>query len=141
MSPEQWLTDYHQKLANAADSAAQTNARLRKVSGHAIAPHGEVEAWVNVSGALEHLRLTAHARALEPDKLADLIMATTKAAHQSVANQLTEIMTDFVGPGEALDMVKAHLPGEAPTTQASTHRPRKSTVNDDDYFANPEVRE
>ncbi|HEV7977162.1 YbaB/EbfC family nucleoid-associated protein [Amycolatopsis sp.] len=141
MSAEQRLADYQRELAGAADGAARANARLRQVGGHAIAPRGEVEAWVGVSGALERLRLTAHARALEPDALARLIVATAKAAQQSAAGQITEIMTDFVGPSAALDLVKAHLPGEVDNTPASARRPRQSTVDDDEYFASPEVRE
>lgn len=141
MSAEQWLADYQRELAGAADAAARANARLRQVGGHAIAPRGEVEAWVSVNGALDRLRLTAHSRALEPDALAELIVATAKAAQRSAAGQITEIMTDFVGPGEALDMVKAHQPGGVDNTQASTRRPRRSTVDEDEYFANPEVTE
>lgn len=141
MSSEQWLADYQRELADAAEGAARANARLREVGGHAIAPRGEVEAWVSVSGALERLRLTAHARALEPDVLADLIVATAKAAQRSAARQITEIMTDFIGPSAALDMVKAHLPGEADAVPAGVRRPRRSTVDDEEYFDMPEVRE
>lgn len=136
MSAEQWLADYQRELAGAVDGAVRANARLRQVGGHAIAPRGEVEAWVGVNGSLERLRLTARARALEPDALADLIVATAKAAHRSAAGQITEIMTDFVGPSAALDLVKAHLPADdAPAGR----RPRRS-ADEDDYFENPEVR-
>ncbi|MFJ6674740.1 YbaB/EbfC family nucleoid-associated protein [Actinosynnema sp. NPDC091369] len=137
MSAEQWLADYQRELAGAVDGAVRANARLRQVGGHAVAPRGEVEAWVGVSGALERLRLTAHARALEPDALADLIVATAKAAQRSAAGQITEIMTDFVGPSAALDLVKAHLPAE---TADTGRRPRRSAADEDDYFENPEVR-
>ena len=139
MSAEQWLADYQRELAGAVDGAVRANARLRQVGGHAIAPRGEVEAWVGVGGALERLRLTAHARALEPDALADLIVATAKAAQRSAAGQITEIMTDFVGPSAALDMVKAHLPAPADDAPAG-RRPRRSAADEDDYFENPEVR-
>ncbi|TQM85294.1 YbaB/EbfC DNA-binding family protein [Saccharothrix saharensis] len=137
-SAEQWLADYQRELAGAVDGATRANARLRQVGGHAIAPRGEVEAWVGVSGALERLRLTAQARALEPDVLADLVVATAKAAQRSAAGQITEIMTDFVGPGAALDLVEAHLPAE--TADTGGRRPRRSAADEDDYFENPEVR-
>ncbi|WP_053721220.1 YbaB/EbfC family nucleoid-associated protein [Saccharothrix sp. NRRL B-16348] len=139
MSAEQWLADYQRELAGAVDGAVRANARLRQVGGHAIAPRGEVEAWVGVGGALERLRLTAQARALEPDALANLIVATAKAAQRSAAGQITEIMTDFVGPSAALDMVKAHLPAPADATPAGSRRTRRS-ADEDDYFENPEVR-
>lgn len=138
MSAEQWLAGYQRELASAADGAARANARLRQVGGHAVAPRGEVEAWVGVGGALARLRLTAQARTLEPDALAELIVATAKAAQRSAAGQITEIMTDFVGPGAALDLVKAHLPGDTP---AGRRGPARSDVDDDEYFASPEVRE
>ncbi|MFD0200240.1 MULTISPECIES: YbaB/EbfC family nucleoid-associated protein [Saccharothrix] len=134
MSAEQWLADYQRELAGAVDGAVRASARLRQVGGHAVAPRGEVEAWVGVSGALERLRLTAHARALEPDVLAGLIVATAKAAQRSAAGQLTEIMTDFVGPSAALDLVKAHLPAEV------DDRARRPGADEDDYFENPGVR-
>lgn len=138
MSAEQWLAGYQRELAGAADGAVRANARLRQVGGHAVAPRGEVEAWVGVSGALARLRLTARARALEPDALAELIVATAKAAQRSAAGQITEIMADFVGPSAALDLVKAHLPGDTP---AGARSPIESNVDDDEYFASPEVRE
>jgi hypothetical protein len=141
VSAEQWLADYQQELAGAADGAAKASARLRQVGGHAVAPRGEVEAWVGVSGALERLRLTAHARALEPDALAELIVATAKAAQQSAAGQITEIMTDFVGPSAALDLIKTNLPDGVDNAPVSARRPQRSTVDDDDYFENPEVTE
>lgn len=141
MSPEHWLADYRRELAGAADGASRANARLHQVTGHAVAPLGEVEAWVGVNGALHRLRLTAHARMLEPDVLADLIVATAKAAQRSAAGQVTEIMADFIGPSAALDLIAAHQPDEVDGTPAGARRPGLSTVDNDEYFANPEVRE
>ncbi|ACU37375.1 YbaB/EbfC family nucleoid-associated protein [Actinosynnema mirum] len=131
MNAEQWLADYRRELAGAADGAARAGALLRQVGGHATSPRGEVEAWVGAGGALARLRLSAHARALEPDVLADLVVATAEAARASAAGRIAEIMTGFVGEGAALDAVREHQPAAVR---------RRDEQDDEDYYANPGVR-
>ncbi|GAA2669276.1 MULTISPECIES: YbaB/EbfC family nucleoid-associated protein [Actinosynnema] len=132
MNAEQWLADYRRELAGAADGAARAATLLRQVGGHAASPRGEVEAWVGPGGALERLRLSAHARALEPDALAQLVVATAQAARASAAGRIAEIMTEFVGEGAALDAVAEHLPAPAASG--------RDEQDDEDYYANPGVR-
>ncbi|ONI81461.1 hypothetical protein ALI144C_19200 [Actinosynnema sp. ALI-1.44] len=140
VSAEQWLADYRRESVAAAHDAARTQARLRQVGGHAVAPRGEVEAWVDVNGVLERLRLTTQARALEPDALAGLIVATAKAAQRSAAGQIIQVTTDFVGQGAVLDLVKAHLPVAVDHKPPNARRPAVDAVDDDDYFEMPRVR-
>ena len=129
MDPAQWLAGYRQHLASTAANARAAGDSLGQVSGHARSPHGEVEVQVSASGALTDLTLTPAARRLEADRLAQLILATTRAAQWSASAQVLEIMTGYVGDGTALDMIRQHLPADL--VPAGDHR------TDDDFFANP----
>ncbi|MGW3469596.1 YbaB/EbfC family nucleoid-associated protein [Saccharopolyspora sp. NPDC000995] len=135
-SAAQWLASYDQKLARAAANAKAASETLSRMSGTATSPRGEVAVQVGPSGALEDIRLTPAARAMEVEQLAKLILATAQEAQRSVGSQVVEIMTDYVGDGPALDFVKQNMPPAAGVDATSGVRP---TDNDEDYFANPRV--
>lgn len=140
-SAAQWLASYDKKLARAAVNARAASQSLGEMRGSASSPRGEVTVRVGPSGALEDIRLTPAARALEAEVLARLILATAQDAQRKIGAQVVEIMTDYVGDGPALDLVKQNLPpaagidAERGAVQPGTGR----TDNDDDYFANPTV--
>ncbi|KAA2265223.1 YbaB/EbfC family nucleoid-associated protein [Solihabitans fulvus] len=137
MDPTQWLAGYDEKLASAAKNAELANASLRRVGANVTSPRGEVEVHVGASGALEDLRLTTAARALEVDQLARLILSTAQQAQREVGAQVVEIMTDYVGDGPALELVKQNMPPAAGIESGPAARPVPDTRDDDDYFTNP----
>nr|WP_245573901.1 YbaB/EbfC family nucleoid-associated protein [Amycolatopsis nigrescens] len=128
VDPANWLEDYDKTLATAAANAQAASASLRQAGGHATSPRGEVSVVVGAGGALEDLMLTPAARALEAGQLAQLILATARQAQQAAGAQVVEIMTEYVGEGPALEIVKQNLPSVA----AGDEPPA-----DDSYFANP----
>lgn len=134
-SPEQWLANYDQKVADAAANAQAASESLRQMAGHASSPRGEVTVRVGPSGALEDVTLTPAARALEAEQLAQLILATAQEAQRTVGAQVVEIMTDYVGDGPALEIVKENMPPAAGVDVQSSGAQRP--VDDDTYFANP----
>jgi hypothetical protein len=85
-------------------------ANLRQAAGRAESPRGEVEVSVGPYGALTGLRLTAAARRLEVDELAQLILNTAHEAQRTAGAQVVGIMTEFVGEGPALDQIREQLP-------------------------------
>lgn len=111
MDPERWLTDYNKRLAGTAASAQAASDQLGQISGQARSGRGEVEVRVSAAGALDDLRLTPAARRLEADQLAQLILATARAAQRDASEQAVRIMTDYVGEGPALDAFTQYLPG------------------------------
>ena len=125
-----WLADYQQKLSRMQTNAEAASASLSRVSGRAVSPRGEVAAEVGPSGALTDLRLSPAARALEADALARLILATVHQAHREAGAQVVDIMTEYVGDGPALQLVRDNLPAEA---GAAPPRP------EDDYFTSPGI--
>jgi hypothetical protein len=131
MDPAQWLANYNKNLARTAANAEIADASLRQVGGSAISPRGEVGVRVGASGALEDLRLTPAARALDAGELAQLILATAREAQRVAGAQVIEIMTEYVGEGPALELVKQNLP----SAQGAGGVP--ADVPDDHYFANP----
>ncbi|QFU90362.1 YbaB/EbfC family nucleoid-associated protein [Amycolatopsis sp. YIM 10] len=132
MDPARWLADYQRNLERLDATARAVESNLRQVGGAAISPRGEVSVSVGVSGALEGLRLTAAARSLDADQLAQLILATARQAQRVAGAQVVEIMTEYTGEGPALELIKRNLaaaeePAEVP-----------APVDDDDYFfSNP----
>jgi hypothetical protein len=134
VDPAQWLAEYDKRLAQMAADAETAEVQLGQVGGWATSPHGEVEVRVGPSGALEDLRLTPAARAMEADRLARLILATARQAQGAVGAQVVGIMTEYLGDGPALDLVKHNLPPVAGVdVPGGAHR----QPNDDDYI--PEV--
>jgi hypothetical protein len=128
VDPAQWLASYNENLARAANGAQAVGDSLRQADGRATSPRGEVEARVNSGGVLEDLRLTPAARTLEADDLARLILQTVYEAQRVAGAQVAEIMTEYLGEGPALELVKQNLPAAEPVSVPPT-------VNDDDYFA------
>lgn len=131
----QWLAGYDERLAKAAADAKAANESLRQMSGTATSPRGEITVQVGPSGAMEDIRLTPAARALEAEQLAQLILTTSQEAQRTVGAQVVEIMTEYVGDGPALDFVKENMPPAAGVEAGS----RPGNDDDDDFFANPVV--
>ncbi|WP_020662164.1 YbaB/EbfC family nucleoid-associated protein [Amycolatopsis benzoatilytica] len=125
-----WLADYQQKLSRMQANAEAASASLTHVGGRAASPRGEVEVEVGPSGALTDLRLSPAARALEADALARLILATVQEAHRQAGAQVVDIMTEYVGDGPALQLVRDNIPAAAGATA-----PRQ----EDDYFSHPGI--
>jgi hypothetical protein len=130
MDPQQWLAHYDKRLTEIAARAEEAGERVRQASGTATSPRGEVEVRVGSSGVLEDLTLTPEARTLESDELARLILDTTRRARHAVSAQLLRISTAYLGKGPALDVIKQHLPAGVPAA---------ADLDDDTYFANPEI--
>jgi len=128
--PAAWLAGYQSDLNRTAAGAEAASARLRQVSATASSPRGEVEVQVSAGGALEDLRLTPAARAMEADQLARLIVNTARQAQQQAGARILEIMTDYVGDGDLLGLLRQNLP-------AGAEELAEPAQNDDDYYANP----
>jgi DNA-binding protein YbaB len=129
VDPEQWLADYDRTLARAAANAQAASESLSRAGGRATSPRGEVEVEVGASGALTGLRLSPAARALEADTLARLILSTVQQAHRAAGAQVVEIMTEYVGDGPALQLVRDNIPADPAAAPAP--------ARDEDYFTNP----
>ncbi|RKT88561.1 YbaB/EbfC DNA-binding family protein [Saccharopolyspora antimicrobica] len=132
----QWLAGYDERLAKAAADAKAANESLRQMSGTAASPRGEITVQVGPSGAMEDIRLTPAARAMEAEQLAQLILTTSQEAQRTVGAQVVEIMTEYVGDGPALDFVKENMPPAAGVEAGARH---PAGDDDDDFFANPVV--
>lgn len=106
----QWLASYRERIDRVTANVRTAQANLRQAGGRAESPRGEVEVSVGPYGALTGLRLTAAARRLEVDELAQLILDTAETAQRAAGAQVVGIMTDFVGEGPALDLIREQLP-------------------------------
>ncbi|MGH3881663.1 MAG: YbaB/EbfC family nucleoid-associated protein [Actinophytocola sp.] len=140
MDPDKWFAQYDEKLRDAAQKAEKAEKTLKTVGGSATSQDGEVTVRVTASGALSDLVLRPGVRDIEPEHLARVILEATRQAQRDVGAQVVDVMTKFVGEGEALEAVKEHLPegytgdGKEDVFNIEKHRDKRP---DDDYFENP----
>ncbi|WP_033440494.1 YbaB/EbfC family nucleoid-associated protein [Saccharothrix sp. NRRL B-16314] len=113
MDPAQWLADYRERLERAAHGARAASASLREVGATATSPRGEVSVTVSAGGLLDDVTLTPAARRLEADALAVLIVGTAREAQRLAGTRMTEVMSGYLGEGEALARITEHTPSEA----------------------------
>ncbi len=142
MEPDQWLAQYGQKIEQAKQNAEQAKNQLGDVGGSATSPDGLITVTVNASGALTNLVLRPGLRGEDPERVSGAIMTAVGHAQRAAAGQVVQIMTDFVGDGDALEFVKANMPHgySGDGTDATEPEPeiqRRDTRPDDDYFTNP----
>lgn len=138
MDPEKWFAQYDEKLKAAAASANKAEQALREVGGAATSQDGEVTVRVTANGGLSDLVLRPGVRDLEPEQLARVILETSRLAQRDAGAQVVDVMTKFVGEGEALEAVKQYLPngyaGDEDKPLDATPRVKRS---DDEYFDSP----
>jgi DNA-binding protein YbaB len=140
MDPEKWFAQYDEKLKAAAASANKADKALREVGGSATSQDGEVTVRVTASGALSDLVLRPAARDFEPEHLARVILETSRQAQRDAGQQVVDVMTNFVGEGDALEKVKEYLPqgftkdGRDNPLDLVAHRDKRP---DDEYFDSP----
>jgi DNA-binding protein YbaB len=140
MDPEKWFAQYDEKLQAAAASADKADKALREVGGSATSQDGEVTVRVTASGALSDLVLRPGARDFEPEHLARVILETSRQAQRDAGQQVVDVMTKFVGEGDALEKVKEYLPqgftqdGKDNPLDLVAHRDKRP---DDEYFDSP----
>jgi DNA-binding protein YbaB len=140
LDPEKWFAQYDEKLRDAAAKAEKAENALKTVGGSATSQDGEVTVRVNASGATTDLVLRSGVRDFEPQHLAQVILETTRQAQRDVGQQVVDVMTKFVGEGEALEAVKQHLPeGFAGDGKDDVFnlQAQRDTRPDDEYFDNP----
>jgi len=125
VDPAEWLANYNHKIARIAENARATQESLRDACGQASSRYGEVEVRVAPNGALRDLKLTAAARELDADRLAELILATARQAQRAAGERVIEIMSEHMGDGPGMELLKKHL------------EIQDTAITDDDYFANP----
>jgi DNA-binding protein YbaB len=140
MDPEKWFAQYDEKLQAAAASANKAEKALREVGGSATSQDGEVTVRVTAGGALSDLVLRPAVRDMEPEQLARVILETSQKAQRDAGQQVVDVMTEFVGEGDALETVKQHLPAgftgdgrDKPVDPTARRGPR----SDEEYFDSP----
>jgi DNA-binding protein YbaB len=140
MDPEKWFAQYDEKLKAAAASANKAEKALKEVGGSATSQDGEVTVRVTASGALADLVLRPGSRDFEPEHLARVILETCRQAQREAGQQVVDVMTEFVGEGDALETVKQSLPqgftkdGRDNPLDLVAHRDKRP---DDEYFDSP----
>jgi DNA-binding protein YbaB len=140
MDPEKWFAQYDDKLKAAAASANKAEKALKEAGGSATSQDGEVTVRVTANGGLADLVLRPGARDFEPEHLARVILETSRQAQRDAGQQVVDVMTQFVGDGDALEKVKEYLPqgftkdGRDNPLDLVAHRDKRP---DDDYFDSP----
>src|SRR5262245_16455925 len=138
MDPEKWFAQYDEKLQAAAASANKAEQALKEVGGSATSQDGQVTVRVTANGGLSDLVLRPGVRDLDPEHLARMILETSRQAQRDAGQQVVDVMTEYVGEGDALEAVKSYLPaGYSGDEQSAEQKKPAVKRSDEEYFDSP----
>lgn len=130
--PHTIVDDLDRRTRELLQRAEQTKADIAQVTGVATSADGAATVTVSATGALLGVTFGRAADKLPKERLADAIMAATRKAQATAANQVTSLITPLIGTdSEAMRMLKAQLPA-LDDEQAAPHKHRPVTVYNTD---------
>ncbi|BFU45848.1 YbaB/EbfC family nucleoid-associated protein [Krasilnikovia sp. MM14-A1004] len=97
--PEDLLRSFELRAAEHAERAQLLSRRLEQNSVTAQSRGGEVQVTVDSTGGLSGLQFGSAARDLELDRLAELVLATSRQAQAKLAESMGELVSDLYGQG------------------------------------------
>jgi DNA-binding protein YbaB len=98
-SPEDLLRSFELRAAEHAERAQLLSRRLEQNSVTVRSPDGEVRVTVDSTGGLAGLRFGRAAGDVPLDRLADLVLETSRRAQAELAASMGELVSELYGPG------------------------------------------
>jgi hypothetical protein len=98
-SPEDLLRSFELRAAEHAERAQLLSRRLEQNSTMVESPDGLVRVTVDSTGGLSGLQFGRGARELPLDRLAELVLATSRQAQARLAASMGELVAELYGPG------------------------------------------
>ncbi|MFD4673551.1 YbaB/EbfC family nucleoid-associated protein [Lentzea sp. NPDC058450] len=134
--PNQLIEDYEQRTAALLDQAEEAKSQIANLTGAATSSDGAVTVTVTAGGALLSLSFGHKADDMPKDRLAALVMSTSKRAQAQAVAQIATIMAPLIGDNsEAMQFVQSQIPHidvpDEPTPQA----PPQFVVNEEQQEA------
>jgi len=97
--PEAAIADWAARGERQAALTAELGERLQQTQASAESRGGEVAVTVDHAGGLAGLRLSERAMRLSPTELGELILATSRRAQATLAQQVADIVGGVFGAG------------------------------------------
>ncbi|GLY52117.1 YbaB/EbfC family nucleoid-associated protein [Lentzea sp. NBRC 102530] len=134
--PNQLIEDYEQRTAALLTQAEEAKSQIANLTGAATSADGAVTVSVSAGGALLSLSFGTKADDMPKDRLAALVMSTSKRAQAQAVAQIATIMAPLIGDNsEAMEFVQSQIPQidvpDEPTPQA----PQQFVVNEEQQDA------
>ena len=98
-SAEDLLRSFELRAAEQAERAQLLSRRLARNSTMVESPDGAVRVVVDSTGGLADLRFGRAAREVPLDRLAELVLTTSKRAQAELADSMGELVSQVYGPG------------------------------------------
>ena len=98
-SPEELLRSFEVQAMEHAERAQLLSRRLERNSTTVESPGGEVRVTVDSTGGLAGLQFSSAAREVPLDRLAELVLATSRQAQARLAASMGELVAQLYGAG------------------------------------------
>jgi hypothetical protein len=99
MDPEDAVADWAARIERQSALTTDLSERLQRARASAESRDGEVVVTVDQSGGLADLHLSARAMRLSPDDLGEIILATSRRAQATLAQQVADVVSSLYGAG------------------------------------------
>jgi len=100
-SPEDLLRSFELQAMEQAERAQLLSRRLEQNAVTVQSPGGEVRVTVDSTGGLAGLQFGAPAREMPLERLAEVVLATSRRAQATLADSMGELVSQVYGPGSA----------------------------------------
>lgn len=99
MDPEDAAADWAARVERQSALTTELSERLQQARASAESRGGEVVVTVDHSGGLADLRLSERAMRLSPSDLGETILATSRRAQATLAQQVADVVGSLYGAG------------------------------------------
>ena len=111
MNPNELLSEYLQEVDTLAKKAEEAKRQLKQLAGTLTSEDGAVTLTVNAAGALQSLSFGPRADTMPKERLAQLVLSTSRRAQIQAAQQVTSILAPIVGEdSDAMRFVRQQIP-------------------------------
>lgn len=99
MMPEERIADWEHRVEQQTRRTRELSESIERGTASAQSPDGEVVVTVDSTGGLADLRLRPAAADLPLDRLAELVVATSRQAQARMAEQVSGLVEQLYGTG------------------------------------------
>lgn len=134
--PNQLIEDYEHRTAALLERAEEAKSQIANLTGAATSSDGAVTVSVSAGGALLSLSFGTKADDLPKDRLAALVMSTSKRAQAQAVGQIATIMAPIIGDNsEAMQFVQSQIPPIDVPDEPTPQTPQQFVVNEEQQDA------
>ncbi|HEV7899835.1 MAG TPA: YbaB/EbfC family nucleoid-associated protein [Planosporangium sp.] len=99
--PEDLLRSFELRVEEQTQQAQRLSAQMQQSTATVESPDGEVTVTVDSTGGLSDLRFRSPAERLPLERLATLVLDTSRRAQAEMARKMSELVSEMYGSGSA----------------------------------------